>query len=287
MKRAMTLFTVLGLALAACGGDDATETTIPTTGPTSTAGDSPQNVSNSDVLLTITSEGGFVPVEFNLDRMPRYVLLADGTLFYQGPVPAIFPGPLLPNVQVTEVTATQMDEILQLVEEMGLPEIDEFIDDSNAEMVADATTEFITYYDDNGTHRLGIYALGITEGGGSTERILANELIEVLEEATATGESRPYAADRLQAAAGPALGFEEVEGRVEPWPLEVDFSEMPEWAIGWRCVEIEGAEVGELLEVFADTNQATRWNTGDDELTIKARPLLPGEDACGGAPQGG
>jgi hypothetical protein len=181
MKRAMTLFTVLGLALAACGGDDATETTIPTTGPTSTAGDSPQNVTSSDVLLTVTSEGGFVPVEFNLDRMPRYVLLADGTLFYQGPVPAIFPGPLLPNVQVTEVTATQMDEILQLVEEMGLPEIDEFIDDSNAEMVADATTEFITYYDENGTHRLGIYALGITEGGGSTERILANELIEVLE----------------------------------------------------------------------------------------------------------
>lgn len=287
MKLATTLVVVLALALAACGGDDATDSTVSTSDSTPTTDDAPREVDSSDVLLTVTSEGGFVPVEFNLDRMPRYVLLADGTLIYQGPVPAIFPGPLLPNVQVTEATATQMDEIRQLVEEMGLPEIDEFIDDSNAEMVADATTEFITYYDDNGTHRLGIYALGITEGGGSTERILASELIEVLGEVVATGESRPYSTERLQVAAGPALEFEDAGGRVEPWPLEVDFSEMTEWAMGWRCVEIEGAEVGELLEVFADANQATRWDTSDEELTIKARPLLPGEDACGGAPQGG
>lgn len=287
MKRALTLVTVIGLALAACGGDDTTDTTVPITGPSSTAGDSPHEGGTGEVLLTVTSEGGFVPVEFNLDRMPRYVLLDDGTLIYQGPVPAIFPGPLLPNVQVTEVSGAQMDEILQLIDEVGLPEIDEFIDDSNAEMVADATTEFFTYYDENGTHRLGIYALGITEGGGSTERILANELIEVLDEVTATGESRPYAAARIQVAAGPALEFDDVQGRVEPWPLEVDFADMPEWAIGWRCLEMEGDEVERLLEVFSDANQATRWDTGEEELTIKARPLLPGEDACGGAPQGG
>jgi hypothetical protein len=287
MNRATTLFTVLALALAACGGDDATDTTGSSSDSTRTTDGSPREVEGGEVLLTVTSEGGFVPVEFNLDRMPRYVLLADGTLLYQGPVPAIFPGPLLPNVQVTEVSAAQMDEIRQLVDEMGLPEIDEFIDDSNAEMVADATTEFITYYDDNGTHRLGIYALGITEGGGSTERILANELIQVLEEATATGESRPYEAERLQVAAGPALEFQEVQGRVEPWPLEVGFDDMPEWAMGWRCVEVEGDEVERLLGVFADANQATRWDTGHEEVTIKARPLLPGESACGGAPQGG
>lgn len=287
MNRVTTLVTVLALALAACGGDDATGTTVSTSDSTRATDGSPREAGDSELLLTVTSEGGFVPVEFNLDRMPRYVLLADGTLLYQGPVPAIFPGPLLPNVQVTEVSAAQMDEIRQLVEEMGLPEIDELIDDSNAEMVADATTEFITYHDDNGAHRLGIYALGVTEGGGSTERILAGELIEVLEEVTATGESRTYAAERLQVAAGPALEFEDVQGRVEPWPLEVEFGDMPEWAMGWRCVEVEGDEVEHLLAVFADANQATRWDTGNEELTIKARPLLPGESACGGAPQGG
>lgn len=287
MKRAITLVAVLGLTLAACGGADATGTTIPTTGPTSTTEGSDQDAGSSEVLLTLTSEGGFAPVEFNLDRMPRYVLLADGTLIYQGPVPAIFPGPLVPNVQVTELGPVQMDEILQLVEEMGLPEIDELIDDSNADMVADATTEFITYFDENGSHRLGIYALGITEGTGSTERILANELVQVLDEATATGESRPYQAERLQVAAGPALEFDEVDGGVETWPLDIGFADMPEWAMGWHCVEVEGERVASLLEVFSGASQATRWDTGDEELTIKARPLLPGETACGGAPQGG
>lgn len=287
MKRALTLVTVIGIALAACGGDGAPDTTIPTTGPTSTAGDSPQETADSDVLLTVTFEGGLVPVEFNLDRMPRYVLLADGTLMYQGPIPAIYPGPLLPDVQVAEVPAAHMDELHQLVEELGLPEIDEFIDASSAEIVADAATDFITYYDKNGTHRLGIYALGITDRGGSTERILASELIEILDEIATTEPSRPYATERLQVAAGPALEFEEATAGVQPWPLEVDFADMPEWAMGWRCLAVEGDEVERLLEVFSGANQATRWDSGEEELTIKARPLLPGEDACGGAPQGG
>lgn len=287
MRRTARLLVVLGLVLAACGGDDTAHTTTTTVpGSTLTTGDIGVPA-NGDIQLTVTSEGGFAPVESHLDRMPRYVLLADGTLYYQGPVPAIFPGPLLPNVQVTEVTDAQMDEIRELVEELGLPGIDELIDDSNAEMVADATTEFITYYDENGTHRLGVYALGITQGGGSTERILATELVQVLDEATATGDARPYSPDRLQVAAGPLIPFDDVDGGVQPWPLETAFTNMPDWAMDWRCVEVEGDEVGRLIDLFAEANQATRWDTGDQELTIKARPLLPGEDACGGAPQGG
>src|SRR5690606_23412297 len=116
------------------------------------------------------SEGGFVPVEFNLDRMPRYQLMADSTLFFQGPVPEIYPGPLMPNIQKTKVGESVMDDVRALVDELGLADIDERIDDSGSELVADATTEFITYLDENGAHRLGVYALGLTEGTQSTDR---------------------------------------------------------------------------------------------------------------------
>lgn len=285
MKRNAVLLTALAIVVAACGGDDGSATTaIPghpdTTPTTDTDG-------TGDVLLMVTSEGGFVPVEFNLERMPRHVLTDDGTLYYQGPVPAIFPGPLLPNVQVTSVDAATLDEIMLLVEELGLPDIDERIDDSAADTVADATTEVITYFDENGSHRLGIYALGLTEVGDSTDRVLAAELIEVLD-AAAGNPSRAYEPERLQVAAGPAIRFDEPAGTVEPWPLDIAFSDMPAWTMDWRCIEITGAaEVAELFTIFSDANQATMWDTGEAEVSIKARPLLPGESACGGAPQGG
>jgi hypothetical protein len=277
MKRTPVLLTVLVIVVAACAGDDGSATTTPS-GDSETTG---------DVLLMVTSEGGFVPAEFNLERMPRHVLTEDGTLYYQGPVPAIFPGPLLPNVQVTSVDAATLDEIMLLVEELGLPEIDERIDDSAADMVADATTEVITYFDENGSHRLGIYALGLTEVGSSTDRILAAELIEVLDAAAAENPSRAYQPERLQVAAGPAIQFDEPARTVEPWPLDVAFTDMPEWALDWRCIEIiEATEVAELFAIFSDANQATLWDTGEEEVSMKARPLLPGELACGAAPQG-
>lgn len=261
------------MTIAACNGGVTTETTA--------APDPDQ------VVLTVTSEGGFVPIEFNLERMPRYVLMADGTLYSQGPVPAIFPGPLLPNVQVTAITDSAFAEIDALIQEVGLPEIDDRLDNTGAEMVADASTEVFTYHDENGEHRLAIYALGIAEGGGSTDRILANELLQALDAAAAEGESRAFGPERIQVAAGPALQFEQGMSTTEAWPLEVSFEEMDEWAIGWRCVEITGEAVDGLVSVFSEANQATLWDTGSEELSIKARPLLPGETACTGAPLGG
>lgn len=260
------------LALAiACNDGDSTGSTLP--------------ADPEAVVLTVTSEGGFVPVEFNLDRMPRYLVAADRTLYYQGPVPAIFPGPLLANVQVTTIDETTWAEIISLVEDLGLPDIDERIDNTGAEMIADATTEFITYNDDNGAHRLGIYALGLTEAPGSTDRVLAGEIVELLDAATATGESVSYQPERLQVAAGPGTaeaGF----STVEPWPLDTTYADMAEWSIGWRCVTVEGPAVPGLVEVFNAANQATLWDTGTETLAIRARPLLPGEVGCEGAPRG-
>ena len=270
----ITTIGILALALLvrACGNDSTSAT--------------PEPRDADSVVLTVTSEGGFVPVEFNLDRMPRFVLMGDGRLYSPGMMTLEFPGKLLPPVQVTTISDEQFGEIMALVEELGLPDIDEEIDNSNAEMVADASTEFITYYDPSGSvHRLGVYALGLVEGG-SDARFFAAELVQALEEAAATGESQIYQPERLQVAAGPAVQVDPaIQAEVKDWPLAMSHEEMEEWGFGWRCVEVTDDEVGPLFEVFGEANQATLWDTGTEQLTIKARPLLPGETACSGKPE--
>ncbi|HEX2154740.1 MAG TPA: hypothetical protein VHL52_12280 [Acidimicrobiia bacterium] len=273
MRTITALLALSTLVLAACdGGAGGSDTSVPS--------------DPDSVVLTVTSEGGFVPVEFNLDRMPRFVLTADRTVYFQGPMIEIFPGPLLPNVQVTTLSEEGYAEVMELVGELGLPDIDERIDNSAAEMVADATTEFITYRDENGSHRLGIYAMGLVDGG-STDRVLATELVQTLEQATLEGESQAYEPERLQVAAGPAIQFDEIEASVEEWPLEVPFAEMEEWGLGWRCTEVTGEAVEPLLDVFSQATQATLWDTGSEQVSIRAHPLFPGETACTGGPQAG
>lgn len=266
----MFLTIVAALALSACGQNTATDVSLP---------DDPDAA-----VLTVTSEGGFMPLEANLDRMPRYVVTADRSLYYVGPTTLEFPGPLLPNVQVTTVDEDTMGEILELVEEMGLPEVDEEVDDFGADRIADASTDFITYIDEGGTHRMGFYALGMSDGG-STERLLAAEIVEFLDQAASTGESRPYQPERLQVAAGPPMQVDEGMSSVEEWPLEASFAELEEWGMGWRCLEVSGEEAAHLFEMFSNANQATLWDTGDQEVGIRARPLLPDEKACSGRPR--
>lgn len=266
MLRTFSLVAVL--LLAACAGTD---------------GDRDLGSDPDRVLLTVTSEGGFIPPEFNLERMPRYVLMGDGTLYYQGPVIMIFPGPLLPNVRVTSVSEARLGEILDLVDDLGLPEIDEVVDNTGAEMVADADTTFVTYYDSaGGAHRLGVYALGFVDGPSSVTRLLVTELIEELDLAVEEGPDDDYEPQRLQVAAGPAIEFDPGMSVERPWPLEIGFEEMPDWGIGWRCTEITGSTVASLMSTFADANQASHWVDGNGVYSIKARPLLPGEDACAG-----
>lgn len=272
MRSRVALALVGVVVLAGCGGAAGTDSTLP---PDPGA-----------PVLSVTGEGGFVPVEFNLDRMPRYVLMGDHTLIFQGPIPEIFPGPLLPNTRVTAVSQADWDEIMRLVEELGIAGLtEEVFDTEGADMIADAPTTFINYHVDGEVRRMGFYALDIAEVAGNTDRTLARELLEIFDEAT-MGDSDEYAPDRLQVAAGPGGEPEPGMTTVEPWPSGLDYAAMTEWALGWRCVEVEGDTVDELLPVLGAANQMTVWDTGSEQLSIKAHPVLPGEVACAGGPSG-
>jgi hypothetical protein len=256
------------LMIIACGGD------------AQTAGlDLPDDP--SAVILTIEDVGGFAMVPFVLNRPPRLVLSADRRAIIEGPQIAIFPGPLLPNMQVAQLDEETFLFALEEIASIGFPDIGEEVNDEASNTVADAPTTVVTFYDTAGRHRFSVYALGIgAQVNDERVPILAN-LVQVLTDEAYSSPTVPFQAERVQVYAGeePAVvepGF----SSVQDWPLPDGFGAMSEVVAGWRCVFYEGEVAAALLAVFSQANQATRWDESGTEYTLLPRPLLPGEEAC-------
>ncbi|MEX1005885.1 MAG: hypothetical protein WD990_06970 [Acidimicrobiia bacterium] len=269
MKKTLTItILTLGLTVSACGAGE--------------PGTMPSDYAPDDVVLTISEEGGFAPVEMILRRSPRYVLQADGRLYAPGAVPAIHPGPMLTPIFVGTLDDTQMQEIFDLIDGAGLPEIDGRLDENSAvNNVADATTTVITYFDGETEHTLAVYALGIALETSDRARSAA-DLIDAVDRANGTlTDATEYRPTKVEIRTGDRMGLPDPEFRTtEPWPLAIAPGEMPEGTHGWRCVIVEGPPATDLLEAFGAANQATVWEHEGVEYPLIARGLFPGEPGC-------
>lgn len=260
-RESLGLFISLALVLAACGGEsDLVE------------------VEPDEPLLQITFEGGFAPVEVVLNSGPRYTLLGDGSLIFSGVQTLEYPGSLLPPYFVAQLDGNQMNAVLAMVDDIGLPEIEDETDDSAAAFVADATTEVIRYWDDAGEHRLAVYALGI-EPEPDERNAAFLELIETFDRFSAQADAEPYQAERIRVVAGPGTVDPQFED-VRPWPLpDTDLSEWETLPNGWQCGVLDSS----VLDPFETATQATTWEQPDgssDPLQLLVRPLHPGEPDC-------
>ena len=156
--RTLGVTIVLALVVAACGGSDTGEETQPTV-PEGTSG---------GVILEISDEGGFVPIEFNLQRVPRFTVFSDGTVITPSREQFRFPGPAVPPLAQHQLDASTVADLLAFVNDLDLAAID-MLDLNNAPNVADASTTVVRYYDETGEHRLSVYALGF-DGPGADAR---------------------------------------------------------------------------------------------------------------------
>ncbi|HEU4894222.1 MAG TPA: hypothetical protein VFT85_00165 [Acidimicrobiia bacterium] len=260
-SKSLGLVMALGVVVAACGG----------------AGDD-VGVGDDEAVLQITSEGGFAPVEFALANGPRYTLLGDGRLVYQGYVTLEYPGRLVPLYQVATLDSNQMRAVLAMVDDIGLPDIEDETDDDAMNMVADATTEVVTFWDENGVHRLAVYALGIEESPSERNQAFL-ELIQTFDQFTAEAPAEPYVAEQLRVVAGPGTVDPQFED-TRPWPLpDTDFSDWETLPNGWHCRVIDGPTPDD----FESATQATTWEHPDgvsEPLLLLVRPLVPGEPDC-------
>ncbi len=270
-SKALAYAILISLTLAACGGTTGTGTTEPDGEP-------------GEVLLRIEWSGGFAPIEWLLGGGPAYTLTRDGRLISEGPVLAIFPGPLLPFYVVTEVSEGEMRQIESMIDRMGLPDMVDEVDDTNTSFVADATTEVITYLDSNGAHRYSVHALGLGMGGEPSATRVFEELRTALDTISLNRESTPFQPERVRVIAG--------EGFVDS-----DFTDLRDWPLpdttvdtwldldnGWRCRAFDAS----VLERFDDATQVTTWRSptpgsGPGELKLLVRGLHPGEEDCPGS----
>ncbi len=286
MQRIATIIALV-VALTACASGDTTDITpigppdsVPTTTPDSTTPPSSLPDHSDSPLVIVADEGGFVPVEFLIQRMPRFVVMQDGRLFYQGPIPEIFPGPALPNILVGRLDAQTVGLVQSIVDDMGLPAITDEANREAADRVADASDTVVTYFDDAGSHRFSVYALGLVSHTDARVQQVA-KLMTLLDGASATIEAEPYVPERLQVSVSDQLpGFDPQFKNVLPWPLEADPRDGAPGFLEWPCSVVEGDDATVLYEALASANQTTTWEVDGTELGIYVRPLLPHESGC-------
>ncbi|MCI0425754.1 MAG: hypothetical protein L0Z47_07890 [Actinobacteria bacterium] len=262
--KALAIGVALALGVTACGADGGSNTRSP-----------------DDAIIQIHLEGGFAPPDWLLARGPIFTLTGDGRLIYEGPVIAIFPGPLLPNYQMTQLTGDDVDQLLTLVNQMGLPGIVDEVDNSALDFLADAGTDVITYWDQNGAHRYGVYALGFEEEPEREATRVFAELRSVLDQLAGAGESHPYVGEQARVVVGEGVLDPEFQD-VRDWPFPGE--DIEGWQVvadAWRCKVL----ASDVLSTFDDATKSTLWRAPDsggasDLLKVLVRPLHPGEPGC-------
>ncbi|MCP3973148.1 MAG: hypothetical protein GY720_01500 [bacterium] len=274
MKRAITSVALLALLAAACGTDEASDTTDASTTTTTTPDGTPM------VLLQMSEEGGFMMVQFALNRPPTYTLLTDGTLIFQGPQPGAFPGPVLPGMQQTTLTADQMNDIQVLIEAAGLPDVDDLVNDEANAIVADATSTVAVYTDPGGdVHRISIYALGFGEDL-SDEMANLQLLRATLEKMAFSASSDPYASDELiiRTLEGGGVGEEFTD--VRPWTFDFEPNDANDPQNQFPCYVLTGSDASAARAFLVDASMATQWEHESGTFGVLGRDLLPGEAGC-------
>ncbi len=276
-KTIFGLLFVVALLISACGSGEVL-------GPPDTTPDSTPETPPGDPLLQVHSEGGFVPVEWNLGNGPTFTVTKGGTFVFPGVTTLEYPGRLVPSYFAGQLDDDQMARVNELLTAMGIAEIDNEHDDS-VDNVADASTEVIQFWDENGVHRYSVYALGSTDAPASETTAAFADLLGYLHELSTTVEGTEFQPERVRVVAGTYQGgFDSEFERVEDWPLE---GENPE---GWDTFTTVGEDVwtckafdGSILDVFADAKQTTIYTHPDadgSEIQLLVRPLHPGEEDC-------
>lgn len=274
------------LAVSACAERGGTGSPAPS--PTATA-DLPAD--DDALVLQVEHVGGFVTPGMLASRLPLVTVYADGRVITEGPVIAIYPGPALPNVQVTRIEPDQVQDLADRALAAGVGETG----DLGSPPVADLPSTRFTLNTDAGPVVREVYALldpdsGLDpgpDGGGVTEeqataRARLWDLQTTLTDLGLGGEQQPYTPEAVAAVVLPWMPPE--EGVAHPdvvWPgppLPGD-SMTPPLEAG--CVIADGEQARAVLDAAASATTVTPWLSDDGtRWSVTFRPLLPHETGC-------
>ncbi|MCV2488780.1 hypothetical protein OF117_05345 [Geodermatophilus sp. YIM 151500] len=280
---ALLALAVLLPACAAGAGGDAGAPADPAASP---SGDAPGPDAAAPVIQ-VAHTGGFVTPQMLAGRLPLATVYADGRVITEGPVPAIYPGPALPNLQVQRVEPARVGELVDRALAAGVGSAA----DLGSPPVADAPSTRFTVVTGGGTETLEVYALGVTglpgtpaDGLTAEQQQARAELSALLDEliAPAGADSERYVPEAVAAV---ATGWTDPgDGLTQPevvWPGPPLPGEALDERLGLSCVAARAEAAQAVLEAAASANAVTPWV--DDEgrrWSLLLRPLLPHESGC-------
>ena len=282
--RTIVMVAAFALAAAACGG----------VGDGGAGGGSDESIDHptgpDEVVLRVALEGGFVPVEVNLARIPGWTLYGDGTVIVEGPQIEIYPPPALPNLLASRISEEGIQAILRAARDAGLMDGDASYD---YPCITDVPTTVFTTSAGGATSVVSAYAIDasgmcpdVDEDARAALRDFVMELGNLaswLPEG-AVGAEEPYVPSELRLYVSeyqpdPNLPQETVE-----WPLETPMTSPDKpgdrTTEDLSCFVLTGSDVDVLLPGLRQANTLTPWQSEGVDHRLIVRPLLPDEHGC-------
>ena len=249
-----------------------------------------------DLILRVTVAGGFVPPGVDQGTLPVIAVYGDGRAISPVAQIMIYPGPLLPSMQVRVLNDAGMRRLLEAAAKAGLlvPDVT-----YQANGIADAPTTFFTLTADGCTHRVSAYALmesvnttGLDPATNKARAALLAFSNALTDLATLVNANNLADAGMYEPTGYRIISREEPSGtgataspvQVVAWPLPLPLATFGKPIYGGapeiRCGAALGADAGTLAPLFVSANTETRWSSGGKTYVLQVRPLLPDESSC-------
>lgn len=286
LARPAALFMVALIATACVGTAGAAQSGSPSARP----------VDPDRVVFRVAWDGGFVSPEMMLGRLPIIVVYADGRVITQGPQIAIYPGPLMPNLQEQTLSSAALDRLIELARDKDLLKTVHY----DFPGIADAPDTVLELNVDGKDYRVSAYALGEAgndSGAGNgldaasiEGRAALRSFIDTLTGIPDTDfvdAAHSYTLTGLRVYAGPAVIVPDSELPGEQaatdWPLS-DLATAGEAVanspIGVRCQVVKGDDLATVLPLLQSANSLSTFRSEGALYSFTIRPLLPGEAGC-------
>jgi hypothetical protein len=248
-----------------------------------------------EVLVKISNEGGFVPLEWTYTNLPIFSLYGDGTLVLPGPQIELYPGPALPAISRRQIDEAGIQAILQ--EALATTEdIPADLDDLGFAGIADASTTVIRVSAAGVDRTIRAYALGeLTErpdGMPEREYRARRELLELVTQLSAlepwlpdgsVGPEGAYEARSARVFVGTYRHVDDLAQQPKSWPLDdglPGFGGPADGSGRFRCGVLGGTDWIDVRDAASTANELTPWTDAGAEYSILFRPLLPDESGC-------
>lgn len=288
LARPAALF-LASLSLVACVGSAGA---VSPSGPPS---GSPDPVDLNTPVFRVGWDGGFVMPEALLGRLPIVVVYADGRVITQGPVPAIYPGPLMPNLQERTLSAEALARLIELARDKDLLRTVQY----DHPGIADAPDTVLEIELDGKSYRVSANALAEASVDGTDVgldrasidgRAALREFIDALTgipSSDFTDREHPYVTAGVRIYSGKAaiVPNSELPGEqpAVDWPLGDLGSAgaaVDNGAIDVRCQVVEGDNLDTVLPLLEGANSLQTFRSEGELYSLIVRPLLPGETGC-------